>query len=186
MTLYNLNELEDPIATTIRVDDRGIMILWNVSKLPQDYMTSHLRRQQFSRIRIILIDFSESNGLYGNISSHSWAWWHYVPQIFWWSGETDHLPLFAVLWLNLQAQYNNNYQWNICVLGVGQLFWYNSKKCMKWVHKVEWWSTGSISRTTLCLSNKFETINIQTYFLKISHSQHIRNDKTGNMFQLIK
>jgi hypothetical protein len=36
----------------------------------------------------------------------------------------DRLPLFSVLWLNLQAQQNNNNQWNVLVLGVGQLFRY--------------------------------------------------------------
>ena len=113
MTLFSLVESEDPTATIIRVDDRGSMIFWNISNLPHDYKTSHLRRQQFSRIRIILINFSEGKGLCGTISSYGWAWWHYVPQIFWWSGEMDRLPLFSLLWLNLQTQQNSYYQWNI-------------------------------------------------------------------------
>jgi hypothetical protein len=60
-------ESEDPVATIIRVDDRGSMILCTAGKLPQEYKTSHLRRQQFSRIHIILIDYSEG----GTISSYS-------------------------------------------------------------------------------------------------------------------
>jgi len=43
----------------------------------------------------------------------------------------DRLPLFSLLWLNLQAQQNNYYQWNVRVLGVGQLFWYIFAKKMK-------------------------------------------------------
>ena len=179
---------EDLIAIIIGVDDRGSMIFWNISNLPHEYKTSRLRRELISRIHIIQINFSEGNGLCGTISSYGWAWWHYVPQIFWWSEEMDRLPLFSLLWLNLQAQQNNYCQWNVHVLGVGQLFWDIFAKEMKWVHAADvlpiWRSTGFISRTTLCLSNEFETINIQTYFLKISNAQHIRHDKTGNMFWL--
>lgn len=189
MTPFSLIESEDPIATIIRVDDSGSMIFWNISNLSHEYKTSHLRRQQFSRIHIILINFSECNGLCGTISSYGWARWHYVPQIFWWSGEMDHLPLFSLLWLNLQAKQNNYYRWNMHVLGVGHVFRYIFAK--NGVHRADvlpiWWSTGFISRTILCLSNEFETIDIPPDVFSQNQSYTtLRHDKTGNMFWLRK
>lgn len=183
MTPYSLMESEDPIATIMRVDDRGSMIFWNISTCPHEYKTSHLRRQQFSRIRIILINFSEDNGLCGTISSYSWDWWHYVPQIFWWSGEMDRLPLFSLLWLNLKAQQNNYYQWNMHVLGVGQLFWYIFAKNEKWVHTVDvlpiWRFTGFISRTTLCLLNDLKL----SIFRRIFSKSFIHNIRVEDMIK---
>lgn len=183
VTPYSVIESEDLVATVIRVVDWG---RWSSEMFVNFYKSTRLHVSEDDNLQGSLLFLWPCQKVMACISiksattsSCSWASWHYVPQIFLWSGEMDHLPLFFLLWLNLQAQQNNYCQWNMHVLGIEQLFVYIFAKnawsdCKKRRYCPSEGPQITPLRSTQCLSNEFENAHIQIYILKISHTQHIR------------